>query len=330
MIQVRRNSWNWQLRSEAVLDSWFDDYPKYMTANPVKHNPQRTVFTVGDRYYVKLFTPHKLDDKIRELLSPRARLEFETGIELENAGIPVIQYLGWGRRGVKGMLVTAAEPGVKTLWQRRLEITPELLDKLAVLTRQLIEKNFYHPDYHAGNILYGNDLKLVDVYGILRIGSYGPEQKYRMCRVLLGLKEFISDAEAARFMVSAGIAGTASDAAALWSEYLVRDGARLNKDWEKRSRQIISNYGKFVIVKDGIIYRRMPDESAASLDDAKPREYSPEEAQRLWLESFRKELFGIPCRKPLALKNGNRLYWESAPEPILSDEVKSRIARMQF
>lgn len=328
MIKTGKNSWSWQLREPSLLDSWFDDYPAYIRENPVKKNPQRTVFKVGDRYFVKLFTPHKLEDKVREMLFPRARSEFETGVELERAGLPVVRYLGWGRRLFNGMLVTAAEPDSRTLWERRAEMTPAVLAALAELTRQLVDNKFYHPDYHAGNILFAETLKLVDVYGVQRIAGYGPEQRYGMSRMILGMKEFISDAEAVEFLLSSGLAPDRAEAAEKWDEYLGLDGARLKKDWEKRSRQIISNYNKFVIVKDHIVYRKLPDGTISDLTGAEAREYAPDEAERKWLESFRLEIAGIPCRKPLALENGTRLYWENAPEVELSAEVKSRIKKM--
>lgn len=332
MYRVRKKFWNWTLREENVLDGWFDRYQQYIRSNPVKKNPQRTVFTINGLYYVKLFTPHKLEDKIREMMLPRARQEFEAGVELETAGIPVIRYLGWGRCLTSGMLVSAAEPEAYTLWQLRREVTPKILSELARLTRQLIEKNYFHPDYHAGNILVTVDgeLKLVDAYGIVRIGHYEFAQKSRMARIILGLKEFITDAQAVEFLVQAGLANSASEAAENWNEYLVLDGIRLKKDWEKRSRQIISNYGKFVTVTDGIVFRKMPDETPASLENAEINDYPAEEARKIWLDSFRFEIAGLPCRKPLAIENGTRIYWENTPCPVWSEEERHRAEKMEI
>jgi hypothetical protein len=331
MINVRKNFWNWKLRRDDVLGNWFDHYPEYLSAAKVKQNPQRTVFTVDDRYYVKLFTPHKLDDKLRELLFPRAEREFTTGLELEKAGIPVIEYLGWGRRFTTGMLVSTAEPDARTLWQCRPGITQELLAKLADLTRMLVERNYFHPDYHAGNLLVcGQGLKLVDVYGIVKIDQYGDEQNYRMCRMILGLKEFLNNTQAVEFMIRSGLAENPVQAMESWNEYLVRDGIHLKKDWEKRSRQIRNYYGKFVLAKENTVYRKMPDESAADLDGAEIKEYPPEEAMALWLDSFRLELAGLPCRKPLALKDGSILYWEQNACPEWNEETQDRAWRMEL
>lgn len=319
------------MRRDGVLDGWFERYPEYLASAGIKRNPQRTVFRIDGRYHVKLFTPHKLDDKIRELLFPRAEREFMTGMELEAAGIPVIEYLGWGRNITRGMLVSATEPDARTLWQCRPGITPGLLEELAGLTRKLVEKNYFHPDYHAGNVLVtGNGLKLVDVYGIMKIGAYGEAQKYQMCRILLGIKEFISNRQAVEFMVRAGLAAASGEAAEQWNEYLVLDGIFLKKDWEKRSRQILAGYGKFVVAEDRIVYRKMPDEAPACLDGADIREYPAEEAAALWLDSFRLEIAGLPCRKPLAIENGTRIYWGKNSCPAWDEETRERAWRMKI
>ncbi len=311
MVKTEVNGWRWQVRDPSILDGWFMDFRAHMKSGMVKRNPQRTVFKVDDRYFVKYFTPHKLDDKIRELVFSRAVSEFRTGLEIAVAGLPVVEYLGCGRRGIHSLLVTQAlndAPDLQEYWYRT-EQRDELLHELAFLTRQIIMNNWFHPDYHAGNLLYKQNLYLVDAYGIANIEKYGAEQKYRMANIILGLKENITDTQAASFLCESRIAANSREGAQLWDEYLGRDGVRITKDWDKRRGQIVSNYRKFVEVRGNQVLRKLQGGGLSDLAGSECREYEPDKAMELWLRSFQLELQGLPCRKPLALEDGCKLYW---------------------
>lgn len=315
MNKVRCNGWKWRIRRPGLLDGWFEHWPELMKSNQVKTNPARTVFTVDNRYFVKYFTPHGIFNRIMAFLSSKARTEFKTGLALEKSGVPVVKYLGWGRSGCYSMLISATEPNVSTAlqqWYRYPQQRPILLEKLAELTHLLMVNHWFHPDYHAGNLLYGNgNLCLVDVYGIKRTSSFSRKQRLRMVAIILGLREYINDDEAYKFILAAGIADNESTAAEIWRDALFRDGRRIYNDWERRRRQILNNYPKFVEVQDNVLLRRRADGQVADLENTVRESYSPEIALEIWLQSFFLELQGIAHRKVLAWENQNVIYFEN-------------------
>lgn len=315
MNQIRCHGWQWLIRSPELLDDWFERWPELMESNQVKTNSARTVFTVDSRYFVKQFTPRGILNRVIALFYSKAKTEFNTGLALEKSGIPVVNYLGWGRSGSCSMLVSAAEPDASTVlqqWHRNPQQRSELLEKLANLTRLLMVNRWFHPDYHAGNLLYRNgDLCLVDVYGLRRTAVFSRKQKLRMTAIILGLREHISDAEAHKFIFDSGIADNEATAVAIWRDALFRDGRRIANDWQRRRRQILNNYPKFVEVQDNILLRRLADGAVADLENAVKEKYSPEIALEIWLQSFFLELQGIAHRKVLAWENNNIIYLEN-------------------
>lgn len=315
MNKIRCNGWQWRIRRPELLDDWFERWPELMKLNQVKTNPARTVFTVDDRYFVKYFTPHGAFNRIMAFFNSKARAEFKTGLALEKSGIPVVTYLGCGRSGSSSMLISATEPAALTAlqqWHRNPQQRPIILEKLAELTRLLMVNHWFHPDYHAGNLLYRNGhLCLVDVYGIKRTASFSRKQRLRMVAIILGLREYISDDEAHKFILATGITANESTAAAIWRDALFRDGRRIFNDWERRRRQILNNYPKFVEVQDNILLRRLADGKVADLKNAVKENYSPETALEIWLQSFFLELQGIAHRKVLAWEHQNTIYFEN-------------------
>ena len=115
----QRRGWKWRLRASGLLDSWFDQYEQYLKSSLVKSNPVRSVFKVNDQYFVKLDRPQNLLHKLRAYLCCKARSEFDTAMQLENAGIPVVKYLGWGRRGCLTISGVPAWPRGRNRWESR-------------------------------------------------------------------------------------------------------------------------------------------------------------------------------------------------------------------
>lgn len=327
MKKIRCHGWQWQIRHPEMLDDWFERWPEIMKSNQVKKNPARTVFTVNERYFVKYFTPHGTFNRVIAFFNSKAKAEFKTGLALEKTGIPVVKYLGWGKQAGYSMLLSAAKNDASTAmqqWHRNPQQRPELLAKLAQLTRLLMISHWFHPDYHAGNLLYDNNsLCLVDVYGIKRIASFSRKQKLRMTAIILGLRQHINDDQAHKFILDSKIADNESAAAEIWRDALFRDGRRIDSDWEKRRRQILNNYPKFVEVRGNISLHRLADGSVPDLGNAVKEIYSSEIALKLWLRSFFLELQGIAHRKILAWENHDTIYLENLEILPEVDPVKA-------
>ena len=327
----KRHGWQWRLRSSGLLDSWFDRYEQYLKSSLVKSNPVRSVFKVGDRYFVKLDCPRNLLHKLRAYLCCKAETEFNTAMQLENAGIPVVKYLGWGRRGCLSMIFSAAVPDAVPAWDFwvREYITggkdhAGFLDKLAGFLKKFIYSGFFHPDFHLGNVLYSpsdGQFTLVDVYGITRPGSVSVSQMERMYRIVLAFRDIISDIEAEKLVLFMGIRDTPEAARLYFDSALKAEAVFLNDEWPGRRRQILENYRKFItpLLVDGQEYLLRhsaaaepfipPAELPQTLNSGKLEKavLPADEALTVWLKSFRLQFYGISHRQPLILeKNGSQ------------------------
>lgn len=323
MNKIFCNGWEWAVRESDLLHGWFEHWPDLMDSASVKKNPVRSVFTVDDRFFVKYFSPSGVFNQLRSFIIPKAAAEFKSGVALEQSGIPVVRYLGWGRKGAQSMLVSAAEPGAVTVlqqWCRQPQMRPVLLKKIADVTRLLVVKHWFHPDYHAGNLLWSDsNVCLVDVYGLRQTNNFSKKQKLRMASIIVGLRRDINDDEAHKFLADTGIAGSLTEAASIWRDALFVAGRRIMHNWPKRRRQILDGYSKFVETKDFIQLRKLEDGSIADLEKSVKAVYAPKIALDLWLLSFRLELQGIPHRRVLAIEQNNTVYFEN---PEVGAEVE--------
>ena len=327
----QRRGWKWRLRASGLLDSWFDQYEQYLKSSLVKSNPVRSVFKVNEQYFVKLDRPQNLLHKLRAYLCCKARSEFDTAMQLENAGIPVVKYLGWGRRGCLSMTFSEAIPDAVTAWEfwvREYIIGGKdhtvFLDKLAGFLKKFIYSGFFHPDFHLGNVLYSpqtGQFALVDVYGISRPECLAVSQMERMYKIVLAFRDIISDVEAEKLVLFLGVRDTPEEARLYFYSALKVEAAFLNDEWPKRCRQILENYRKFITPAsiDGQEYllRNSPCAEPFITPAGLPHIFSSgslekiifpvDKAFAVWLKSFRLQFYGIPHRQPLILeKNGSQ------------------------
>lgn len=329
-IEMRRG-WKWRLRASGLLDSWFDQYEQHLKSSPVKSNPVRSVFKVNDQYFVKLDQPRNLLHKLRAYLCCKSQSEFNTAIQLENAGVPVVKYLGWGRSGCLSMTFSEAVPDAVTAWEfwvREYILGGKdhtaFLDKLAIFLKMFIYSGFFHPDFHLGNVLYSpktGQFALVDVYGVSRPECLTVSQMERMYKIIMAFRDIISDAEAKKLALFMGIRNTPEDAVLYFHSALKAEAVFLNGEWPRRRKQILEGYRKFVTSSsvDGREYLLRhslcaeplipPAELSQSLNSGRLEKVilSADEALTVWLKSFRLQFYGIPHRQPLILeKNGSR------------------------
>ena len=145
----------------------------------VKENKQRRVSALGDPrplFYLKQDKTHGFRNRFKRLFRDRFRTEFKTGLRLEQARIPVVNHLAWGKKGTQSYLLTQAFPGrpFSSLWHEvkgNLSAEAELVAALVKILKPFFEQSFYHPDLHGGNLLVDASgtkpvMRFVDVYGI--------------------------------------------------------------------------------------------------------------------------------------------------------------------
>ncbi len=329
-IEMRRG-WKWRLRSSGLLDSWFDQYEQYLKSSLVKSNPVRSVFKINNQYFAKLDCPQTPLHKLRAYFCCKAESEFNTAMQLENGGVPVVKYLGWGRRGCSSMTFSEAIPDTVTAWEfwvREYIIGGKdhtaFLDNLAGFLKKFIYSGFFHPDFHLGNILYSpstGQFALVDVYGITQPDSVSVSQMERMYKIVLAFRDVISDAEAEKLILFMGIRDTPEAAGLYFESALKAEAVFLNDEWPKRRRQIVENYRKFITRSTVGGQEFMLRNSPASEPSITPAELPQalksgnlgkvdlpsDKALAIWLKSFRLQFYGIAHRQPLVLeKNGSQ------------------------
>ena len=157
--------WHWHPRIAAIagLQEFFETGEWRNDAIIVKQNSRRAVLYIPARQdrpglYVKEDKPSCCRDRIKNLWRWKAREEFRSALELECAGLPVIQVLGWGIARPNSYLVSQEMPDCVPLATTFHEIlkTPELrrlcLFQMANLINRMIRAEVDHPDLHGGNI----------------------------------------------------------------------------------------------------------------------------------------------------------------------------------
>ena len=301
--------WNWTFASETV-HAELGDHPEKRIEGlaPIKENGVRRVYHV-DSLYIK--------QEMRR--GNRLRREWESARLVASLQIPCIDYLAHGSSENGEMLISREMAGAVPLNLYLEGISPllassrELYRKTAAFCGRVISSGLWHPDFHAGNILYSpesGELSLVDVYGVHKRHFWDVFRKSRMedllsCMPLSLERDFILELHQ--------LAGAASPELS-FEKWMKRRRRWIRHDWPKRRDQLLRGYPKFASVEGSWLVKR-----GVSLEKlvngTLPHEVvtgSPEELQQEFLNSFRLELLEIPCRKVLAWnRQENRLCLET-------------------
>ena len=327
------DGWKWTIDDPAVLEGWFDHFPELEATNRVKENPVRTVFTVtgtgGTHYYIKHDHPRGWFAPVRAFFRTRVAEEYHAAKLLEDNNVPVVKYLGYGRRGAEGMLISVAEE--QTVSGREYWVslprgnTPERQDflwRLTQIVRHMVGHGLYHSDFHAGNILVRRntgEMLLVDPYGIVQYPQgLDHRKRVEMMKIFVNFRGRVEPEVMMENLIAAGLAVNLENAAEVWQYAIALENRKMIRDWDRRQRQILSGNSKFCCrtIKDGItyvlrqtaFYRPLFDASAPlppdRLDAVK---YSRNEAQQIWLDSFYAQL-----RQDLRLRVP--LIWAQVPD----------------
>lgn len=322
---LHSGKWTWHISDPRALDGWFDQYPRLEKLNSVKNNPARSVFTAadsrGNRYYVKHDSPpiHGWA-AIKARFRSKTRAEFNAAQLLDSLSIPCVNYLGWAKCGQQGMLISKAIPdavNAKNWWFS----TPDpasranFLIKLRDLVSLFAVNQLRHPDFHLGNILVIPDSKqllIVDPYGISQKNHLSKTQRLELCKIFVDLRGDLHNSLAESLPLLAKLAKSPQESAAMWNHALKLEINEISRNWPRRRQQILQGNSKFsstfmdgdrvIHLRHHICYSPMfssPDDPALRL--LIPKELPTGEAQKLWLESFRTQLFQLRHDSPVPL-----------------------------
>ena len=223
----------------------------------VKTTAVRAVYRVGD-FHLKFERAPSQIGRIRNCFRPKARREYAIGVELERAGVPAVECLGWGRLYGTNVLITRTFPGsvpAEEYFFSHVVVGGRdpggFLADVTAFLKKFFDAGFYHGDLHFGNILYQPDthkMAWVDLIAISHPGSLTDVDIRRMSRSIITFRGGLNRAQMIRLIRDVGAAADDADAEAFYFEE-VRNAARhLAETWRKRRSQILSGYPKFTDV----------------------------------------------------------------------------------
>lgn len=222
----------------------------------VKRNYRRTVYRLDAGaagqgvVYIKHDHPKSPRNCIKSLWRCKAQREYLAGHQLSAAGVPVVEFLGWGKRGVESFVVTREMPTAGTfldVWRdcaEQLELRSEFLGRLADFLGVLLRAGVSHPDLHAGNVLVsrrGRQIRfhLVDVFGVRTGQGLTPGLRRRILHLAAGFAHALAEEEAVALLQRTGGWPRDVDAAAEWRD-LVRGFCRdMHRRWRGRRLRLL-------------------------------------------------------------------------------------------
>ena len=317
--------WIWEKETDStVLLPWFAG-GTVCGGIEVKRNARRVVYRVtaqnGKDYFAKL--EHSACLWCRN----KAKIEFNAGRILREAGIPCVEFVACGRRGLQEtLLVSRAEENVVDAREYFFSVAvadpvrrKAFLSALFALLQKMKENKIRHRDFHAGNILVREEkngtctLLLVDP---LAVTQSCHANSFELARILNDFAPLLTDEEALTL---------AENDPELLASVVADRKKKCRREWEKRKVQILSGKSKFsriVSCADGRVFEvastpwYKPGKMPEDLSILAVETYSAEEAERRWLEMFRARLEGChtPYRYLLRENCGEKVHLYCLPE----------------
>lgn len=256
--KIRINNWVFNIKDENILHPWFNKLKNIKQDTVIKKNAARTVFRCsggnGRKLIVKYNQPEGISAQFASLIKNKACREYKSGEVLRKSGISCVNFSGWGYRGKESILISEEienTVSVKNFWLANFadyksylqNEKKEYLAKLADFIRKINLEKIYHPDFHAGNIIYAPDKKrfyIVDPYGIKKISKLNYRIKFKMMLFAGAFRGELNNKEASDFLISCGWADNESEGNKVWEKIKSSCREKVKKLWIKRRRQILS------------------------------------------------------------------------------------------
>jgi hypothetical protein len=323
--------WVWTLREPGALDGWFDPALETLAgAERVKSNALREVRRVktpdGASLYVKHDRPRGFFSRIKSRFRDKCGREFEAALVLEDAGVPVVRYLGHARRRFDTLLVSRALEGAvsaRDLWFNSAADDPALrrryLDGLADFLGRVLRAGIWHPDFHIGNLLARPEdcsFTMVDPYGAGKVSPLGLRRLFKMAGVTGALRGEIEDSEAAALLKKAVPPECGLDPGKMWESILKTEAAGARALWRKRRKHGLGRPGKYFsafnisgckfYVRHTVTGALMadPDTALESGGDLEHKSFDGKRAQKIWAASFRLQFHRINHNPPAVWQRG--------------------------
>ena len=320
--------WHWHLQNTGILEPWFKNYPRY-EQQPVKKNPLRCVFKVqasdGMNYFIKHDKPKGFLSCLKAWFRSKSYAEMQSFMLLKNAGIPCVEYVGYGEYGKESMLVTKALDGFMSCqeyWYRYggkdLEKAELFFQQLCRLIRLLLERRIHHPDFHSANLMIhpeSMDIVLIDLYGV-DAGTGSKADMECLLQIFWDFSEGLSPEQISVYMGACGLTWSVEEKQEFWQMICQKKLKYIEHEWQKRKRQILSGNSKFCRTQTGtsrsdscVIIRNTPWFSVCErdLESLRVKKMPHGDAEKIWLDSFRQQLEHREIKKcPLA--------WQQNPD----------------
>ena len=201
-----QDEWKWTFRSPQAAAELEQCPQKLLEHAPlIKKNPIRNVFYTGE-YYIK-------QDKRGGW---HLRREWKSAELVEKRHVPIVEYMAVGVCSQGEMIITRAlkkSVSVKEWLAGKIcsgairdEILP-VAERYARFVRMVMEAKIFHPDFHAGNVLFvpeTGDFALVDVSEIRRAFFFDKIQAWRMHGSVMAFQRLLDREDMLHLLEMAG------------------------------------------------------------------------------------------------------------------------------
>ena len=272
-------NWRWHGEAAGIAGSINPDH-----AILIKSNPSRKVF-LADGVFLKFERPTSFWRRLASPWRSKAKLEYVAAQKLSGAGIPVVNYLGWGTCGCWNAILSQQLENSENAQEYFLRNYVFCSNNIHGFLQQLLsflqnyrQQNVYHPDLHLGNLLYQEHLKcftLVDVFGVYPHTGLHVLSEMQVAGLLLNLRPRVEWSE----LVSLG--------AACFVREKVLESAQQQMRWKlrhqhpRRLQQLLNGYPKFSTIQnlDGrtiILLKNRLQQPLCTLETLPPPTLCPE------------------------------------------------------
>ena len=304
MISLKKYGRKWHIYGdEKLLLPWAENIEN-IPGTMIKKNRNRSVLRVssedGQDYYVK---------RERRFHFPftqsKAEKEYLAFALLEEKGIPCAECSAWSASFDDCILVTRALPEtfreLLKYWYMKPETDLIFLQKLCDFLAYTAQAGISHPDFHAGNLMTnGEDIVLIDPVGIAETEPNSSPEGGMLIPLAIAFGE-VPMKEIAGMLHNSGLYASETEAHEVLLQVEKQQHELIDKEWEKRKKQILRSSSKFATeAEPGKFYRnsawfapllKYPEEIL------EVQEFSAEEAENIWVESFRNQLKKKQCER---------------------------------
>lgn len=147
------------------LESRFEGYSWKIVKSSSKRSVYNLIKEGHPGVYLKIYHPEGLFQRIRNLVSPRTKVEADMLKELASKGIPAAEVLGHFRYGTSSAIAVREVEGNRLLISFERDFQEKILFSV---TKDFLERGFMHYDLHPGNILIdeSSNYVLIDCYEV--------------------------------------------------------------------------------------------------------------------------------------------------------------------